>query len=123
MTIDSIAKILGKKIITASTLSLVKAPGMLLRHYATRTKLRTNAVFLNPNEIGLNFGNNNLIIEGSLNLSADSNLQEAASNLYEYLYILDNYCQKNNIEVIAVAPIPQEGIGLAINDRLNRSAA
>ena len=47
---------------------------------------------------------------------------EAAANLFDYLHNLDEFCQKNNINTIAVAPIPNAGIGLAINDRLSRAA-
>jgi len=60
-----------------------------------------------------------------MNLSDSKDMIEAAANLFDYLHNfvpLDEFCQKNNINTIAVAPIPTTGIGLAINDRLSRAA-
>ena len=113
---------LGQKVEIASKLSKVKAPGMLLKHYAPRTKLRLNADILLKDEIGLNFADSPLVSEGSLNLSASGDLAEAASNLFNYLHQLDKYAEEHNIKSIAVAPIPDKSIGLAINDRLFRAA-
>jgi L-threonylcarbamoyladenylate synthase len=121
-TPKALEKIINKEIMLASKLSKIKAPGMLLRHYAPTTTLRLNATSLNASEVGLNFGNSQLKSQGSLNLSNNANLLEAASNLYDYLYILDNLCQQQDIKSIAVANIPQNGIGLAINDRLTRAS-
>jgi L-threonylcarbamoyladenylate synthase len=61
-------------------------------------------------EVGLSFGNIDL---GEMNLSKNGDLLEAASNLYSMLRILDK-----EGHAIAVAPIPNEGVGLAINDKL-----
>lgn len=126
ITPEAIESILGKKISIASKLSEIKAPGMMHRHYSPRTKLRINADKLLENEIGLNFGYSNLYIteskDLSLNLSTSSDLFEAAANLFNYLHKLDIYAIEQNISTIAVAPIPNESIGLAINDRLSRAA-
>jgi len=122
ITPEMIEELLGKKVKIASKLSKVKAPGMLLKHYAPRTKLRLNASTLLDGEIGLNFAGSTLISEASLNLSISGNLVEAAANLYNYLHQLDNYAVNHKVESIAVAPIPNESIGLAINDRLSRAA-
>lgn len=122
ITPGAIEKILGQKVILASKSSEVKAPGMLLKHYAPKTKLRLNAHDLLENEIGLNFGDSNLISKNSLNLSSKGDLAEAAANLFDQLHQLDKYSQENNIQVIAVAAIPNQSIGLAINDRLSRAA-
>ena len=54
-----------------------------------------------------------------INLSESGNLSEAAANLFTYLHIAD----ASNKDYIAVAPIPNKGIGIAINDRLKRAAA
>jgi L-threonylcarbamoyladenylate synthase len=122
ITPEFIEKLLGKKIEIASKLSKIKAPGMLLKHYAPKTKLRLNASQLQALEVGLNFGGSRLNALGSMNLSPDADLAEAAANLFDYLHILDEFCQKNNLNSIAVSRIPNTGIGLAINDRLIRAA-
>jgi len=99
---------------------ILKAPGMMLRHYAPRTPIRLNATNLIPGEVGLNFGDCTLGDQGfSLNLSVTSQLTEAAHNLFNFLHELD----KRQAVGIAVAPIPHHGIGIAINDRLKRAAA
>ena len=113
---------LGKHVKIASKSSKVKAPGMLLKHYAPRTKLRLNANALLAGEIGLNFAKSSLVSEASLNLSISGSLVEAAANLFNYLHQLDKYAIKHKIKSIAVAPIPNKAIGLAINDRLSRAA-
>lgn len=116
-------KVLGREVFIASKLSEIKAPGMLLKHYAPKTKVRLNADgALRSSEVGLNFGKSKLNGLGSLNLSDGADMIEAAANLFDYLHNLDEFCQKNNINTIAVAPIPNTGIGLAMNDRLSRAA-
>lgn len=91
------------------------SPGQLASHYAPRTKLRLNAVQRGPDEVLLGFGS----IEGDLTLSASGDLQEAAATLFAALRLLD----ARGADCIAVAPIPDHGIGEAINDRLRRAAA
>ncbi|MGC0371491.1 MAG: hypothetical protein DGJ47_000180 [Rickettsiaceae bacterium] len=121
-TKDFLSNHLLKNISFADKNSSIKAPGMMLKHYAPKTKLRLNANSLNKGEVGLNFGNTTLDSPGSINLSPTGNLNEAAINLYKYLHQLDIYATHNNHDVISVAPIPQKGIGLAINDRLQRAS-
>ena len=121
ITPEVIEESLGQKVQIASKLSKVKAPGMMLKHYAPRTKLRLNASTLLEGEIGLNFAGSSLVSEASLNLSISGNLAEAAANLFNYLHQLDKYAVKHKIKFIAVAPIPNKSIGLAINDRLFRA--
>lgn len=93
----------------------VNAPGMLSSHYAPRAAVRLNATDRRSGERLLGFGP----IAGDLNLSPSGDLQEAAARLYAALRALD----AQNPETIAVAPIPQDGLGEAINDRLARAAA
>lgn len=118
----TLEKLLGKKVEIASKLSEIKAPGMLLKHYSPKTKLRLKVESLRSSEVGLNFGNSQLNVVGSMNLSLNADTIEAAANLFDYLHVLDEFCLKNNIDSIAVADIPNMGIGLAINDRLARAA-
>lgn len=98
----------------------VKSPGMLASHYAPKKPLRLNAAAAEPGEALLAFGPNPpRSILASLNLSPSGDLVEAAANLFAYLHRLD----ASQARTIAVMPIPEEGIGAAINDRLRRAAA
>lgn len=106
----------------SSTLSSVspRSPGMLASHYAPNLPLRLNAAFPTGNEVFLAFGH---VVEKvatvTKNLSPSANLEEAAHHLYDYLRQLD----LPSHSAIAVMPIPDTGIGRAINDRLRRAAA
>ena len=99
------------------------APGMLASHYAPRTRVRLNAETIEPGEALLAFGPAALPgVDGAvavMNLSARSNVDEAAANLFGYLRALD----LKGARALAVMPIPQHGLGEAINDRLRRAAA
>lgn len=98
----------------------IKAPGMLLSHYAPNAAVRLNASDCVEGEAALNFGNSELTsAKATLNLSAEGDLAEAARNLFSYLRKLD----QAGVHTIAVAPIPEMGLGEAINDRLRRAAA
>jgi L-threonylcarbamoyladenylate synthase len=96
------------------------APGMLASHYAPRTPVRLKAGHLEPGEVLLAFGT---LPSGAdplrvLNLSARGDLIEAAANLFSHLRLLDT----RDARAIAVMPIPDDGLGEAINDRLRRAA-
>ena len=121
ITPEIIGQLLGKEVQITKKLSEVKSPGMMYKHYAPKTPIRTNATALEADEVGLNFGSSKLETKGSLNLSPKGNLSEAAANLFAYLHILDDYAIANSIKRIAVASIPNESVGLAINDRLIRA--
>jgi L-threonylcarbamoyladenylate synthase len=95
------------------------APGMLESHYAPRSKLRLNAKRVQNDEALLAFGEPLQGAAVTLNLSPDGNLVEAAAHLFAYLRQLDSL----SLQGIAVMPIPNEGLGEAINDRLIRAAA
>jgi L-threonylcarbamoyladenylate synthase len=98
----------------------IKSPGMLASHYAPKKPLRLNAAAAAPGEALLAFGPDPpRSILASLNLSASGDLVEAAANLFAYLHRLD----ASQAQRIAVMPIPEEGLGAAINDRLRRAAA
>ena len=94
----------------------INAPGQLASHYAPGAPIRLKAQERREGEILLGFGSG----ESDLNLSLHGDLCEAAANLFAYLRELD---LKADGRVIAVAPIPDEGLGRAINDRLIRAAA
>ncbi|MEA2860253.1 MAG: L-threonylcarbamoyladenylate synthase [Methylobacteriaceae bacterium] len=95
------------------------APGMLHSHYAPRAALRLDATALQPGEAGLDFAGRFAPGENALDLSAAGDTVEAAANLYAHLRRLD----ASGAQIIAVAPIPAEGLGEAIRDRLKRAAA
>ena len=92
-----------------------RSPGMLSRHYAPQARLRLNVAEPFAEEAYLGFGKSDH--ETALNLSESADLTEAASNLYAMLRELDAHH-----DAIAVAPIPETGLGEAINDRLRRAA-
>ena len=91
------------------------APGQMTSHYAPGAAVRLNAETVEDGEVLLGFGP----VECTLNLSASGDLREAAANLFHHLHALDGM----NAEGIAVSPIPNVGLGVAINDRLKRAAA
>ena len=98
------------------------APGMLASHYAPRAGVRLEATSVSPDEAVLLFGSfrpQGLDGQPQLNLSASGNVVEAAANLFGMLRRLDGAGTAS----IAVAPIPQTGLGEAIVDRLRRAAA
>lgn len=94
----------------------VVAPGMLASHYAPRAGLRLDATRLEAGEVALDFGGR---LGGGLDLSPAGDLAEAAANLFAFLHRLDAMGAAR----VAVAPIPGEGLGEAIRDRLARAAA
>jgi L-threonylcarbamoyladenylate synthase len=99
------------------------APGMLASHYAPRAVLRLDADAVRPGEALLAFGPNlpagAELAAKTINLSARGDLIEAAANLFSHLRELD----RTGVASIAVMPIPRQGLGEAINDRLARAAA
>jgi len=95
----------------------VRAPGMLKRHYAPSRPLRLDAKSAEPGEVLLAFGPD--APDDALNLSKVGDLAEAAANLFAMLRTLDTPV----VSAIAVMPIPDRGLGQAINDRLRRGAA
>jgi L-threonylcarbamoyladenylate synthase len=93
----------------------IRSPGQLENHYAPRAALRLNAQAPRDGEVLLGFGTAS---GARLNLSPRGDLKEAAANLFAMLRELDK-----SAAAIAVSPIPQAGLGEAINDRLRRAAA
>lgn len=119
VTPAQLSQALGEPVTLAQEGSTISAPGMLASHYAPGTPVRLNAARVDGTEALLAFGNP--VPEGAaatLNLSPTGDLQEAAANLFRMLRALD----ARNAKRIAVMPIPDVGLGLAINDRLKRAA-
>jgi L-threonylcarbamoyladenylate synthase len=96
-----------------------RSPGRLTRHYAPNAPVRLDAAAPLPGEAWLTFGTLGPGQEaGAWNLSPAGDLTEAAANLFAFLRAAD----RTNPSGIAVAPIPEAGLGEAINDRLRRAA-
>lgn len=94
------------------------APGQLTSHYAPNSALRLGATQPNATEIFIGFGD----IKGDFTLSAAGSLDEAANQLYAILRAADSLAEREG-KTLAMAPLPEEGIGLALKDRLTRAAA
>jgi L-threonylcarbamoyladenylate synthase len=97
----------------------ISSPGQLASHYAPRTRLRLNAMAMEDGEALLAFGPEVPQAAVVRNLSVSGDLKEAAANLFAMLRELD----ASGAGAIAVMPIPEHGLGEAINDRLRRAAA
>ena len=97
--------------------ALPSAPGQLASHYAPAARLRLNATSAAPGEVLIGFG----AVPGRFTLSARGDLAEAAAALFHLLRAADAAAGPEG--QIATAPIPETGLGLAINDRLRRAAA
>ena len=116
LPVEAIEAALGTKVAQNSD-NTITAPGQLKSHYAPSAKLRLNAETPETGEAWLGFGHHEFTTP-SLNLSENHDLTEAAANLFAHMRALDKISTK-----IAVAPIPFTGLGLAINDRLERAAS
>ena len=96
---------------------LPSSPGQMLKHYApcipTRINITPNERL--ENEFYIGFGN----IDCDLNLSSKGDLIEAAANLFAYMHLAE---EQTKYSAIAIAPIPNTGLGLAINDRIKRAS-
>ena len=92
----------------------IEAPGQLASHYAPAKPLRLNATEAEPDEWLIGFGD----VAGHATLSASGDLTEAAARLFDALH----EAEAVPFARIAIAPVPKEGLGLAINDRLKRAA-
>lgn len=115
ITEQELAETLGRHLAVRHKADAISAPGQLMSHYAPKALVRLNATEWESGEIRLGFGE----VDCDLNLSRTEDLVEAAAHLFDYLHRLDAM----GGGPIAVSPIPHEGLGIAINDRLSRAAA
>jgi L-threonylcarbamoyladenylate synthase len=123
---EDIERVLGRALVQALTDTMSDcaqplAPGMLASHYAPRTRVRLNATSVEAGEALLAFGEPAPGADSAaaiMNLSPRGDLNEAAAKLFGYLRALD----ATRATAIAVMPVPEEGLGEAINDRLRRAA-
>ena len=101
--------------VSTSDNGTIEAPGQMLSHYAPSKPVRLDAIERRDGEYLIGFGG----VEGDASLSQRGDLAEAAARLFDLLHAADAAAAP----AIAVAPIPDEGLGIAINDRLRRAAA
>jgi len=116
LPVEAIEAALGAPLARPGAGGAITAPGQLASHYAPSAAMRLNADAPAPGEVLLGFGG---AADARLNLSVAGDLVEAAANLFDYLHRLD----ASGARAIAVSPIPDTGLGRAINDRLHRAAA
>jgi L-threonylcarbamoyladenylate synthase len=115
---ETIERAIGRPVAQAEKGAAISAPGMLLSHYAPNAHMRLDTT-PRSGEAYLAFGEAQAFDGATLNLSPSGDLHEAARNLFSMLHELD----ASGATMIAVAPIPETGLGEAINDRLRRAAA
>jgi L-threonylcarbamoyladenylate synthase len=113
---EDIERVLGVRLAEGELGAAFNSPGQLESHYAPRAALRLNAVNPYADEIFVGFGD---VQSGPYNLSPPGDVTEAAANLFRVLHAVDALGPAK----IAVAAIPNVGLGEAINDRLKRAAA
>lgn len=116
IALETLEDFLGEKIlISDGNPNKPSSPGQMLRHYAPQYDTRINVEHPAPDEFYIGFGN----MECDLNLSPSSDLQEATANLFRVMHLAEEQTKKTKI---AIAPIPNVGLGRAINDRIKRAS-
>ncbi len=118
ITPEQIKNILRKKINFSTNNKIIKSPGTLKKHYSPNIKMLLNKKKCPEQYAFITFGSKYPVTRNSFNLSKKSNLNEAAKNLYKLFRII----KKKKYKKIYVAPIPKNGVGYAINDRLKHAA-
>jgi len=113
---NSISSIIGPVKILSNKNKKIISPGQMIKHYAPKLPLRINAEKVKKDEALIGFGNTP---NATRNLSKTENLEEAAKNLYGTLRELDDPAKYSGI---AIKKIPNKGLGIAINDRINRAS-
>ena len=127
LSLEAIEKVVGPVTIINKNKKNPKAPGMFLKHYSPKTEfiltrnLQSEIDWFQDKKVGLLLFNTiqpNFELKNQFVLSKDSNLNEAAANLYEALHELD----KLNLDLIIAERFPEYGLGITINDRLERAS-
>jgi len=112
---EALSRSIGEDLARAGDTGAPTSPGQLASHYAPEGTVRLNAIAVAPDEVLLGFGP----VDAHINLSPSGDLTEAAARLFDALHQLNAM----KAAKIAVSPIPEHGLGAAINDRLRRAAA
>jgi len=117
--VEALEKVLGQVLPSGGDAAKPSAPGQLASHYAPRAGVRLGVVRPDLGEVWVGFGPD--CAGAALNLSASGDLVEAAAALFHTLRAADDLAGETH--GIAFAPVPEQGLGRAINDRLRRAAA
>lgn len=118
ITKEQLEEVLGEEVwVSDGNPDKPTSPGQMLKHYAPSKKFRINVVEPEEEELYIGFGEKYDF--GEMNLSKTGDLREAASNLFSYMRMAD---KNDRYTRIAMAPIPNEGVGVAINDRIKRAS-
>ncbi len=117
--VEAIEAVLGVAVARDTTPGRVAAPGQLASHYAPGANLRLEVTERSAEAILLGFGP----VAGDLSLSPSGDVGEAAANLFAMLHAADDLARGRGVARIDVAPIPEDGVGRAVNDRLRRAAS
>ncbi|MEM9496082.1 MAG: L-threonylcarbamoyladenylate synthase [Pseudomonadota bacterium] len=120
---EALEAVLGAPLAEAAPAETPEAPGMLKSHYAPHARVFVGRERPQADEAFLAFGPDAPDHPFALNLSEAGDTSEAAAHLFDYLRKLDALCAEKNLTAIAAAPVPDTGLGRAINDRLQRAAA
>jgi len=112
----------GVELAAALASRTLRSPGMLLSHYAPALPLRINVVSVTADEALLAFGRPLPGARLVFQLSEARNLNEAAAKFFEGLHWLDSQAPLHGLTRLAAMPVPETGLGLAINDRLGRAS-
>jgi L-threonylcarbamoyladenylate synthase len=117
---EALEAALGQPIASGGDAAKPNAPGQLVSHYAPGAQVRMNADAAQAGEVYIGFGPSE---QADLTLSPSGDMVEAAANLFASLRAADDLAQARGATCIAIAPIPNHGLGRAINDRLRRASA
>ncbi|MEE3316160.1 MAG: Sua5 family C-terminal domain-containing protein, partial [Pseudomonadota bacterium] len=119
VSVEDIAHVIGYTPEARGDADPISAPGQLSSHYAPDAAVSLNVTTPAPDQVWVGFGPD--CADAELNLSPTGDLTEAAANLFQMLRRADEIA--DGARRIAFAPVPNTGLGLAINDRLRRAAA
>ena len=115
---ETLENFLGEKILLSQgNPNMPSSPGQMLKHYAPSRPMRINVrpEEKKPEEFYIGFAT----MDGNINLSPSGDLTEAAANLFAFMHLAED---QSEYPSIAMAPIPETGLGLAINDRIRRAS-
>ncbi len=119
LTAEMIEERLGVEFVIKPEPTEVVSPGQLASHYSPKSRVRMNAVSPLDGEVHLGFGSDGR--GGAFNLSPGGDLAEAAARFYDLLRKADEHALQKGAGAIAISPIPETGLGNALNDRLRRA--
>ena len=120
LTTELLEERLGVEFAINSEPAEVVSPGQLPSHYSPKSRIRMNAESPSEGEVHLGFGPDGCA--EAFNLSPGGDLAEAAARFYDLLRKADEHALRDGASAIAISPIPETGLGNALNDRLRRAS-